>query len=104
MISSNDIGRPTTTSTTKQCTKRDKPPCPDGGHGGGAGYDVFRLTCAAGFVRALADILEYKFGTCGDKDFAEATIRVAATAKRQAEIIDIVARRLAAKAGGGGNA
>lgn len=99
------LGRP---STTAQCTKRDKPPCPDGGQGGGAGYDagydVFRLTCAAGFVRAIADILEYKFGTCGDKDFAEATIRVAAIAKRQADIIEAVAGRLAKSRGEAGNA
>lgn len=102
MISNDDIGRPTT-STTKQCTKRDKPPCPDGGQGGGAGYDAFRLTCAAGFVRALADLLEFKFGSCGDKDFSEAIIRVSAIAKGQADIIEAVAGRMAKSRGEASN-
>ena len=101
MISNDDIGRP---STTAQCTKRDKPPCPDGGQGGDMELDIFMLTCAAEFVRALADILEYKFGTCGDKDFAEAIIRVSAIAKGQADIIKAVAGRLAKSRGETGNA
>lgn len=95
------LGRP---STTKQCTKRDNPPCPDGGQGGGMEHDIFMLTSSAGFVRALADILEFKFGSCGDKDFSEAIIRVSAIAKGQADIIEAVAGRMAKSRGEAGNA
>lgn len=81
------LGRPTT-----KCTKRDNPPCPDGGQGGEMRLIDFgiELAGAADFLCALADVLECKFGKCGDKKFARAVRRVAGSARRKADRLKFV--------------
>lgn len=84
-------------STTTQGTMRDNPPCPDGGQGGGMRQLDFEIELAGAvdFLRALADVLEFKFGECGDKDFAAAVVRVCGIARRKADRIKAVLVELA---------
>ena len=50
------------------------------------------LAVLADFLHALAEVLELKFGECGDKAFAEAVRRVVEIARRKADRLKCVLR------------
>lgn len=74
------LGRPSTT----KCTKRDNPPCPDGGQGGGMAE---MLASDADFMRGLSLVLECNFQHDSRARYRESVLRIARAMHERAERI-----------------
>ena len=82
------LGRPTTASTTKQCTKREtaSPATMDGR--GGAAEMAAMLKSDAAYLMAIADVLEWHFQFFGQHGFRDAMLGVVGSMRARAGRID----------------
>lgn len=86
------LGRP----TTKQCTKRDNPPCPDGGQGGEM---AAMLASDADFMLGMSLVLECNFQHDSRARYRESVLRIARAMHERAERIDALLEKARGDAG-----